>query len=170
VALDLTNLLTTKPIDPENYNYVDVGTQKGWLPLAPADIAQRDADAAALAAAAPQRLKDYASAKRRAVIDAGASITVGASVVPSWTDAASQGAITGLVVAAQINPTLTTGWKGRDGVFYPLDAAGITTLALGMMAFVQSAFATEAQVLAAIDAATITTPAQIDAAAWPSNA
>lgn len=115
------------------------------------------------------RLRNYAAIKRRAVRDAGCIVTVAGTPIPVWADADSCGAITSLVVASQLNPSITTGWKGRDGAFYPLDAAKIQELALGMLAFVDACFAKEAELLAGIVGATITSTAQIDAAAWPSN-
>lgn len=114
-------------------------------------------------------LPAYAARKRRAVRDAGCVVTVAGTPIPVWADADSCGAITSLVVAAQLNPSITTGWKGRNGAFYPLDAAKIQALALGMLAFVDACFAKEAELLAGIVGATITSTAQIDAAAWPSN-
>lgn len=110
-----------------------------------------------------------AAERRRAVVNGGTAIATSGGTIPAWTDADSQGAITALVVAAQMIPDIATGWKGRDGRFYPVTAATIVDLALGMMAFVNQAFAAEAAVLTAIEAGTITTTAQIDAWEWPSN-
>lgn len=111
----------------------------------------------------------YAASKRRAVIAAGCVVTVAGVEVPTWADAASQGALTALVVAAGINPAITTTWKGRDGLFYELNASDISQLALGVMAFVQTAFAIEAAALAGIDGETITDVAGVDALAWPAS-
>ncbi len=116
-------------------------------------------------------LMRYVAKKRASIVNAGATIDIGGTLIPAWTDAASQGAIMGLVLAAQINPSLTSVWKGRDGVFYPVDATAIQALGLGIMAFVQAVFTSEATALAAINATppTITTFAEIEAVAWPAN-
>lgn len=134
-----------------------------------------DAVSAALAdpiwrsAAAAQRLASYAAARRRSVVAGGCVVAVSGVDVPCWADSGTQSAITALVVAAQINPALVTRWKGRDGLFYELNTADVGELAAGLMAFVQDAFSTEAAVVAAIDAGTITTTDEIDNAEWPSN-
>lgn len=109
----------------------------------------------------------YASAKRRATIAAGTTVSVGGAAIPTWADADTQAALTALVVAAGINPGLTTTWRGRDGTFYPLDAAGVISLATGIMGFVQSAFAVEALAAEGASAGTIITRADVDALAWP---
>jgi hypothetical protein len=117
-----------------------------------------------------EQLQAYAAEKRRAVVFAGTTIDVGEGrEIPAWTDPESTGAITALVVASQLNPALSTEWKGSDGTFYEIDAAEMLALALGMMAHVQAAFQCEAVVLAAIAAEGITSKAQVDAAAWPGN-
>lgn len=108
-----------------------------------------------------------AAKKRQMVILAGTTIEVAGTPIPTWADPESQAALTALVVASMLNPALTTAWKGMDGSLYPLDATGIAVLAHGVMAFVQSAFACEAAVLAGIAAGTITTEADVHAAAWP---
>lgn len=115
------------------------------------------------------QLKARAADCRRARVYGGRTITVGARQFSVWTDPESTSAITSLVVAAQITPALTTTWKGRAGAVYSVDAAEILALALGMLAHVQEAFGAEAAVLADIAAGTITTTAEIDAAAWPPN-
>lgn len=107
-------------------------------------------------------LGDYAADKRRAVIAAGTTVTVGGTAIPTWADSDTQAALTALVVATTMTPTLTTSWRGRDGNFYPLDAAGIVALATGVMTFVQTAFNIEAAAVAAINAGTATTVAHVD--------
>jgi len=114
-------------------------------------------------------LAEYAAGKRRALVNGAATINVGERSIPTWLDPESRGAVTGLVVASTLVEGLTAPWKGADGDFYTLTTAEITALALGMMGFVQAAFATEAAVIAAIDAETITTAAAVDAAAWPAG-
>ncbi len=112
-------------------------------------------------------LSEYAATKRRALTNGSASINTGVRTIPVWVDPESRGSILGLVVASGIVPDLTAPWKGADGEFYTLATAEMPVMALGMMQFIQSCFATEAAILAAITAETITTTAEIDAAEWP---
>jgi hypothetical protein len=114
-------------------------------------------------------LLTYAYQKRRDVIDSGMVVMIGQTAVPVWTDSESRSSMQGLMLAAQIDPQVTTTWKGRDGNFYPLDAAGIQTMALAALAFVQQAFATEAELVSAINSGVITTTNQINGGNWPSN-
>lgn len=116
----------------------------------------------------PADLTATAADKRRRVIADGTIVTVAGTPIPTWSDADTQAALTALVVAVGLNSSLTTSWRGRNGQFYPLDAAGVIALATGVMTFVQTAFAVEAAAGSAIAAGTITTPAQIDALGWPS--
>jgi Domain of unknown function (DUF4376) len=167
MPLDLSGLITEDPNDADNYKFVVVGPQKGWLPLSQSDSDQKAADATAAQAAIPVQLRAYTADKRRRLVDAGTEVAVTGQTIPAWTDAASQGAITALVVASQHNEALSVGWKGSDGNFYTINAAQMLELAFGMLAFVQSCFVAEAAVLAAIQGGTITSFAEIDAASWP---
>lgn len=114
-------------------------------------------------------LRDYAAQKRRDLINGYAVINVGERSIPVWVDPESRGSVTGLVVASNIVPDLTAPWKGADGIFYQLSTAEITALALGMMQFVQDAFAIEGSLQDAIDSGVITETFQIDAANWPAT-
>ena len=109
-------------------------------------------------------LTAYAAAKRYAVETGG--VTVGGVAIPSDRD--TQAKLTAAFLLAQVNPQATFQWKAGAG-FVTLDAASVGQIAVAIGQFVQAAYATEAAVLAAITAGTITTTAQIDAAAWPSN-
>lgn len=113
------------------------------------------------------RLRQYAAGKRRSLVQGAAAINVGSRSIPTWVDPESRGAATGLVVALGLVPSLTAPWKGSDRQFYELASDEIPAFALGMQQFVQSAFGVEGAVLTAIDAGTITTVEQIDAAPWP---
>jgi len=113
-------------------------------------------------------LRAYTAQKRRDLVNGSAVVDVGERSIPTWVDPESRGAITGLVVASGIVPDLTAPWKGADGVFYELTTSEITALALGMMTFVQEAFAVEAGLQAAIESEVITATFQIDGAGWPS--
>lgn len=127
-----------------------------------------DPDSVTVSAPSGDDLRAYAQSRRRAIVAQGTTVTVAATVIPVWADPDTQAALTGLVVAVGLNPALATAWRGRDGVFYPLDAAGIVSLATGVMMFVQATFATEAAAVDGIASGGITSTAQIDALAWPS--
>lgn len=133
----------------------------------PEEEAARDDEEAAHAAGEKDRLKAYSALKRRAREYGGASVTVGETSIPVYTDTVSQSKMTGASVAAMLalqnGQPYALNWKGSDGVFYPLDALEVIGLALGVSAFVQSGFDTEAAVIASIEAETITTTEQIDA-------
>ncbi|MEQ1694792.1 MAG: hypothetical protein ABL901_03030 [Hyphomicrobiaceae bacterium] len=109
-----------------------------------------------------EQLVAHVAAKRRGLIASGTTLTVGTATIPTWADSETQAALTALVVATTMTPTLTTTWRGRDGNFYPLDAAGIVALATGVMIFVQVAFGIEALAVAAVNAGTATTVAHVD--------
>jgi hypothetical protein len=83
--------------------------------------------------------------------------------VPVTTDDRSKLMIAGARIKADANPEFTTNWKTGSG-FILLDAATIIALSDAVLAHVDSCFETEGEVLAAIDAGTITTREQIDAA------
>lgn len=109
-------------------------------------------------------LRAHAVDKRQQLARSSTVVSVGERSIPVWADPESTGAITSLVVAASIVPTLTTNWKGADGAFYPLNAAEIIALALGMMGYVDACFQIERALGEQIDAGVITTYAQIDSA------
>lgn len=144
-----------------------------WLALAsPEDLSDRGITVVEAQPAPPTaaELAGYAAEKRRGLANGSTIVDVGEGRnISVWTDPESRGAILGIVVAAGMNPSLTTQWKGADGVFHTLNASEITALALGMMAFVQECFATEAAVLESIANETIKSYEDIDAAAWPSG-
>lgn len=79
------------------------------------------------------------------------------------TDDRSKIMISGARVAAEADPNFTTQWKGADGAFVTLDAAMIMAISNAVSTHVSNCFALEAQVLAQIEAGTITTAAEIDA-------
>ncbi|QVQ37789.1 DUF4376 domain-containing protein [Pseudochrobactrum algeriensis] len=81
-----------------------------------------------------------------------------------YTDDRSKIMISGARVAAEADPNFTTQWKGADGTFVTLDAAMIVAISNAVSTHVLNCFALEAQVLAQIEAGTITTAAEIDAA------
>lgn len=80
------------------------------------------------------------------------------------TDDRSKTMISGARVAAQNDPQFSTQWKTADGTFTSINAAVVIAISDAMLAHVSNCFAIEAQVLAEIEAGTITTVEQIDAA------
>ncbi len=109
-------------------------------------------------------LNAYAASKRYAV-ETGGIIVNDMHVA---TDRASQSMITGAYNYAQANPGVMVQFKTAAG-FLELTATQMTAIADAVGSHVQAAFATESSVAAAIQAGTISTFAEIDAASWPSN-
>ena len=109
-------------------------------------------------------LKAAAAAKRWQVETGG----VVAGGMPIDTSRASQAMISGAHAYIQAQPSATVDFKAASG-WVTLDAAAVTTIALAVAGHVQSCFGVERLVEAALDAGTITTLAEIDAADWPSN-
>lgn len=106
-------------------------------------------------------LKTYAAAVRYAKEIAGC--TVGGVTYPSDRD--TQAKLTAAALFAQVDNTQTFQWKLADGSFSDeLSAAQMITIAAAVGGYVNSCFAEEAAVVAEIDAGTITTRAQVDAA------
>lgn len=108
---------------------------------------------------APVDLAAYAATVRWLVETGG--IMVGGA--PITTDRESQAMISGAHAYVQANPSATIKWKTMAG-FATLSAEQITALALAVGTHVQSCFSKEAEVAAAIQAGSITTMAEIDAA------
>lgn len=123
---------------------------------------------AALAAYDPLKdsLKPYAAAKRYAV-EVGGTVWSGHAIA---TDRDSQSKLIAELVsisaAIRTDPSV---WKFADGSFANLSNADMGAVILQARAHVEAAFVTESSVCASIDANSITTTAQIDAAAWPKN-
>ncbi|UVV66512.1 DUF4376 domain-containing protein [Brucella anthropi] len=110
-------------------------------------------------------LQEYAAAKRWEKEVGGIEVN-GLTVA---TDDRSKTMISGARVAAMANPDFTTAWKGSGGEFVPLDANAVIAISDAVLVHVSNCFATEAQVLADIEAGSITTVKQIDAAFHGSN-
>ena len=113
---------------------------------------------------APVDLYAYAASKRYAV-ETGGIVLNGMAVM---TDRASQSLITGAYNYVQANPETTVKFKTSGG-FVELTATQMTAIANAVGAHVQAAFAAEGEINQEIIAGTITTPAEIDAFAWPLN-
>ncbi|WP_199092840.1 DUF4376 domain-containing protein [Bosea sp. ASV33] len=84
--------------------------------------------------------------------------------VPIATDDRSKVMITGARVTAMADPGWSTVWHGADGATYPVDAAAMIAISGQVQAHVNAGFATFATVKADIEAGTIMTFAEIDAA------
>lgn len=111
-------------------------------------------------------LTAYAAAKRYSVETGG--YTFDSHVIA--TDRDSQGKITSVAVAANtVGPSFSTEWKCLDGTFFTLNHDEAILMATAVMTFVSGCFTTEASVVGAIAAGTITTMAAVDAAAWPTS-
>lgn len=87
---------------------------------------------------------------RRRLIDAGTTVTVDGTEIPTWADSGTLSTLSSLVQAAGIDPKLIVSWKGSDGQFYALAADGVQALFVGVTKFVQAVFAKEAKAMAKI--------------------
>lgn len=112
--------------------------------------------------AAKARLVDYAADKRWRVETGG--LTVGGTRVDTSRESQSMIANAHAYVAASGATSIS--YKADSG-WVTMDAATVTAVALAIGAHVQAAFAAEEAADAAIAAGTITSTAEIDAAAWP---
>lgn len=89
--------------------------------------------------------------------------------VPIATDDRAKLMITGARVAAMADPAWSTIWHGADGQTYPVNAAAMVAISDAVQEHVSAGFATFATVKSAIEAGTISTLAEIDAADWRSS-
>lgn len=108
----------------------------------------------------PSELIAYA-ANRRWRTEVGGVRIAG---VPIATDDRSKIMIMGARIAAAANAAWSTIWHGADGGTYPIDAATMIAISDAVEEHVNATFAIFATVKAAIEAATITSREQIDAA------
>lgn len=108
----------------------------------------------------PEELVAYAAQKRWEKEVGGTEV----SGLVVHTDDRSKALIMGARIAAEADPDFTTDWKTADGSFVTIDAATIISVSNAVLAHVAACFAIEAQVLAGVEAETITTTAEIDAA------
>ena len=104
----------------------------------------------------------YAADKRFQVETGG--IEVGGATLDTSRD--SQAMITGAYTYSQANPAEIVKFKAASG-WVDLNAATLATIATAVGAHVQACFAVEASVAAEIEAGTITTTTEINAADWP---
>lgn len=109
-------------------------------------------------------LKTYAAARRYAA-ETGGIVVDGVSIL---TDRESQRLIADAASYVEKYTVATVNFKSATG-FVTLTAEQIDAIAGAVGAHVQASFSSEMAVAAAIDAGTITTTAEIDAAAWPAT-
>ena len=111
----------------------------------------------------PALLSAYAKNKQQAVMMAGTLIN------GMWVDTSIEGLVMlgGAVQLAQQQPNTNINWVS-NGAAISLTPAQIIGLGVAIGNRTQSTFTTLGTVLAAITGGSITTPSQIDAAAWPS--
>ena len=115
--------------------------------------------AAPLTASAAELLA-YAAAKRYEREIAGTTL----NGLPIRTDRETRSALVEAKAAVGEDPAWTTDWKLSNGQWLTVNAALLTQIITAVAAHRKAWFAKEKQVAVAIDAGTITTPAEIDAA------
>lgn len=130
----------------------DIAANYGQQPLSPADIAQRAADDAALAATLKPRLKAHLAELRFNTVDAGFDLN-GIRVL---CDTRTTAYLTALRLEAQENPNFTVQWKAPTG-FVTLTSPLILAVTQAARQFVQKCFDAEAAVLPDIENDTLTT-------------
>lgn len=116
----------------------------------------------------PLGLAAYAQRKQTALQNGGVTVTLESQSIQAYTDAGSMALLQGAYTLALATPTRTFQWVGETSAV-TLTAADIGTLFTDVSNFIQATFTTLATVLAGITAGTITTGAEIDAAAWPTS-
>lgn len=104
------------------------------------------------------------AAKLRWQTEVGGIVVAG---VPVATDDRSKLMVTGARVAAAADPNWVTVWHGADGGSYPIDASAIIAVSDAVQAHVNATFSAFAAVKSAIEAGSVTTTAEIDAAFIP---
>ncbi|SDU08357.1 DUF4376 domain-containing protein [Stappia sp. ES.058] len=111
----------------------------------------------------PVDLHAHLSAIRRAHETGGVTVTIGSDTIEVATDQEGRTNLLGARVAAQEVPGFATVWSANNGRF-PLDGAGIIALSDAVLAHINGAFVAQDVVAEDIDAGTLTTPAEVEAA------
>jgi hypothetical protein len=106
-------------------------------------------------------LKYYTVNKRWKKEQGGITTTAG---MPILTDDRSQAKINGTRIVAENNASLSTPWHAADGTFYTMASADIIAMSDDLQTHINNCFATSSDVQSQIDAGTITTRQQVDAA------
>jgi hypothetical protein len=158
---DLAAVYSALPRDIGNVCIARPGEVAGHDLMVPADhLLDVQSVAADLPAARRVKLVAYAADARWRKEVGG--ITVAG--VPVATDDRSKQMIIGARIAADADADWASQWVGADGVIYPIDATAIVVISNAVQAHVNACFATFASVKTEIDAGTITTTDEIDAA------
>jgi Domain of unknown function (DUF4376) len=105
-------------------------------------------------------LTTYTWYRRWRMEQGGITLTSG---MPIKTDDRSQAKISGIYLAAQISPAVTTPFSAADGTVHQLTAEDIEAMNIELLTHINRAFSISADAIAQIDAGTITTIDQIDA-------
>lgn len=154
---------TLVPADDADYaEFVQMAMPSQW----PRDAAGEQTDAELQLALDPYgifvTLQSYTAHMRWQKEQGGITL---ASGMPLKTDDRSQAKITGAYDAAIAKTDLLpTPWHAADGTIWQLDAARITAMNTELLTHINNCFSISADCLAQIEAGTITTHAQIDAA------
>jgi hypothetical protein len=106
-----------------------------------------------------EELTTYSRQARWNKENVGITLTSG---MPIETNDRAQAKITGVYVAQQIDPAVATPWHAADGTVWQLDAAAIEAMNRELLIHINNCFSISADVLAGIEAGTITTREQID--------
>ena len=109
-------------------------------------------------------LISYAASKRETVSQGGITVT-GCEID---TSTAGQSNLNSLAITAQGNPTQSFTWVQSSGN-QTLTSTQIISLQSAMTSFITSAWVAYSAVVSSIKGGSITTNAQIDAYAWPTN-
>lgn len=109
----------------------------------------------------PGSLETYCTYTRWRLESGGMTLTSGMQLA---TDDRGKARVNGVVIAATGNPQFTTQWHATDNTIHPLDKAAIDAMSTELQAFIENAFRISADVLAQIEAGSITSRDQIDAA------
>jgi hypothetical protein len=126
----------------------------------------------------PAQLAAYAQSKQGQIMGGGISVNVGTSAAPQNVEAGTSTAslilLQGAAAMAQANIAASFQWVESTGASVTLTATQMLVILSAVTTFLQSTFTVLAAVLAAINAGTITTKAQVDTppspiAAWPVN-
>lgn len=116
-------------------------------------------------------LKTYANELQWRLATGGFTVEfTGGKVITFDTSTEGQALITGKVARlGQPSPPTSVKWQSGPEQVTTITAAQFKSAAVQVADYVQATFDKLGDVLAAINAGTITSKAQVDAAAWPSN-
>jgi Domain of unknown function (DUF4376) len=114
-------------------------------------------------------LRKHLADKRWRVQTGGIIVTLGGNSLTVRTDDRTRAEVAQAREDAGYGAGWSTDWKLANGAFITLDAVAISAIAVAISAHVRACFSIERTLDAQIAAGSITTTAQIDAAAWPSN-